>query len=898
GVSITQNTGAPGSGMSFQIRGVSSITGSSQPLYVIDGFPVESGFGTSGATAFVSGDNTRSAPPANPIASLNPNDIESIEILKDASSTAIYGSRGANGVVIITTKKGKVKKDQINYSFRVDNSTLRKKIDVLSTDEFVQYANEARRNNNQSPAFDSLAIVNIGGVNTNWQDLIYQDSQSYEHNLSFSGGDDRTQFMVSGNYLNNVGIVKNSYYNRGGLRANIMRNISPKIKLISNISGSFNEQRAAQQSNQSGSLQGSVVLGSLLSRPILQPYVGDTEDPDLSVENNPLTIINLAKNLQKNQSILANLKVEYKPLKFLTLSSSVGTNYNNSKRDSFQPVGTSQGTQSNGFAYHGENQNVNYLWENLATLNYGFKNKDRLSAVAGYTFQKFLSDGFGVSVQNFAAQNLGYNQWQLGDPTRSNYAPTTRQTTGLSSFLARANYSLKDRYLFTLTGRADGSSRLSSKNRWSYFPSAAIAWNVHNESFFKKLSTPISELKIRYSSGLTGNQNIGIYATQSRVIAEGGVINQARGNTLGQSTLAYEDANWEITQQSNFGVDLGFVKNRIKLGYEYYVRNTRDMIINLTIPASTGFLNYNGNIGKVQNKGNEFNLNASILEKTLKWNLSANYSRNRNRVTELPDKVILYGENFYAQYGLQQPINLARVGYPIGSFFGYKHIGIYQNAEEIKNGPTPILATVAPGDFKYEDISGPEGKPDGKITADDRTVIGNPLPDFTFGVNNDFRYKSLGVTIFLMGNIGQEVANLNRFATDGLNYLTFANVSREAYAGRWTGEGTSNYYPAPRSIVSPSYTSMSSFLIEDASFVRLKNVTISYDLPVKRLKYFRSIKVYATGTNLITWTEYKGYDPEVNAQVNTGNSNALTAGIDLGTIPLFRTYSAGFNLGF
>jgi TonB-dependent starch-binding outer membrane protein SusC len=891
GVQITQNSGAPGSGMNFQIRGVSSISGSSQPLYVVDGFPIETGYGTTGSTSFVNGDNARSAPPSNPLASLNPNDIESIEILKDASSTAIYGSRGANGVVLITTKKGKVKRDEIKYTFRADNSAIREKIEMLGTKEFIEYANEARKNNAQTVAFDSAGIAAVGDANTVWQDLIYQNAVSFEHNLSFSGGDERTQYAISGNYLNNVGIVKNSYYNRAGLRANIIRNVNEKVRLITNITGSFNEQRAAQQNLQGGSLQGSIISSGLLQRPILRPFAGDSEDIDFSVENNPLTIIELAKNLQKNQSLLANIKAEYKLFKFLTLSSSVGTNYNNSKRDSFLPVGTTQGTQSNGFAYHGENQNVNYLWENLATLNYSLKNKDRINAVGGYTYQKFRSEGFGLGVQNFSSQTLGFNQWQLADPTRSNFAPSVRQTTAISSVLARINYSMKNKYLFTLTGRADGSSRLLDKYKWAYFPSAAVAWNVDKENFMKNVKG-VSELKIRTSIGLTGNQNIGFYATQNRVGSEGGVVNQQRTNTLNQNSLAYEDARWETTLQKNLGLDLGILENRVKLGFEYYTRNTKDLIISLSLPASTGFASYNGNVGSIVNKGYEFNVGVAALEKILKWNINANYSRNRNEILDI-NNVDIFGENLFAQYGVQQPITIARKGQPVGAFFGYKHIGVYQNAEEIKNGPLPLLTTVAPGDFKYEDVN-----KDGKITTDDRTIIGSPLPDFTFGVTNDFKYKNIALSVFVMGNIGQDVANMNRFVSDGLSYLTLSNVRKEAWDKRWTGEGTSNYYPAPRSIVSPTYNSFSSFLIEDGSFVRLKNVTLSYDLPKKYLGKITGVRIFGSATNLLTWTKYLGYDPEVNAIVNPGQANALTSGLDFGTIPQFRTFSGGFNFSF
>jgi TonB-dependent starch-binding outer membrane protein SusC len=890
GVQITQNTGAPGAGMSFLIRGAASVTGSNQPLIILDGFPIETGSNSLSANGFVSGDFSRSAPPTNPLAAINPNDIESIEILKDASSTAIYGSRGANGVVLITTKKGNAKKDQINYTFRFDNSRLPRKIDLLNTEDFINYANEARFNNGLDTAYRPAEIAAVIGNNYNWQDLIYQEALSQEHQLSASGGDDRTTYMVSGNYANQIGIVKNSYFTRAGVRANLNRKINQRFQLSANISGTYNINRSAQQTNQNGSPQGSVITGALTFRPLVTPFANDDQsEPNLTADNNPLTLIQNGKNLSISQVILANVRGDYKLTKELTFSSTFGANYNNAERNAFLPAGTGQGTLSNGYAFYGQNNNINYLAENTLNFNHTFKNKHRISAVAGYSYQKFFNRSLVMSATNFSSQLLGFDQLNLANAT--SIPATSNQNYSLSSFIGRVNYAIKDRYLVTFTGRSDGASRLPEGNKWAFFPSAAIGWNVHKEGFFKGIKS-INELKFRASYGITGNQNVGLYAPFSRVQVQRAVTNGNVVSGLAQSTLANTDARWETTNQWNAGVDLSFFESRLKFGFELYNRKTTDLIISLALPTSSGFASYNGNNGSIENKGYEFDLKGVILDKKFKWDAIANYSVNKNKITALGNDVQIFGENFYAQYSIQQPITTALIGYPVGSFFGYKLDGIYQTKEEIAAGPK-VTGTVLPGDFKFKDVNG-----DGSITTADRTIIGNPNPDFTFGLTNNFAYKNLSLSVFVMGIVGQDVANMNRFTLDGMNYLTLSNIRREAYENRWRGAGTSNFYPAPRGATSPAYTTFSDFLIEDASFVRLKNVTLAYDLPTKAVKWLRSAKVFVTGTNLFTLTDYKGYDPEVNGSPNPNTTNALNFGIDMGTIPQYRTISAGVSVGF
>jgi TonB-dependent starch-binding outer membrane protein SusC len=885
GVQLTQNSGAPGAGMTFLIRGAASVTGSNQPLVILDGFPVESSQNALGATLASDGWSS-SAPPINPLASINPNDIESIEILKDASSTAIYGSRGANGVVLITTKKGKLKKDQINYNVRVDVSRLPRKLDVLNTAEYIEYANEARLNSGLDSAFRASAIPGTLATDNRWQDLIYQDAVSTEHQLSASGGDDKTKYLISGNYAKQVGIIRNSSYTRGAFRANIDRQINSKLKITSNFSASVNLNQSAQQNNNNGNPQGAVVTGALTFRPFVAPFAdADQTEPNLAAAGNPVTVIERGTNESQSQVYLVNLKGDYKLTKHFTYTVNGGANVTSTNREAFLPKGTFQGDQQNGVAYRGENKNTNYLVENTLSFNKEFNKKHRVNAVGGYAWQEWTSRAFGVQVSNFATEVLSFNNLSLAN--NSVVPSNTYQKWGLASVISRANYVYDNRYLFTVTGRSDGATRLAEGKKWAFFPSAALGWNLHNEPFFKNIKA-VDELKLRASYGVSGNQSIGVGSDLDRI----GTRRAAIGNTIVTgfipNALGNKELGWETTTQWNTGIDVALFKSRLRFGFEAYIKETKDLLLGLVLPTSTGFQSYAANVGQVSNKGVEFDFFAGILNKGFKWNMSGNISRNINNVDDLGG-VQLFGPNYFGgTNAVNQPMNTALQNYPIGSFFGYVHDGVYQTADEIAKGPTPF-GTPRAGDIRFKDVNG-----DGKINTSDRTIIGNPYPDFVFGFTNDFSYKGLSLSVFIMGNIGQEIANLNRFTIDNMNYLGLNNIRREAYLGRWRGEGTSNYYPAPRGIQTASYQNLSSFLVEDGSFVRLKNVTLSYNVPVTAVKWLRNTKVFVTATNLLTFSNYKGYDPEVSAN----STSALTPGIDNGTIPQYRTFSTGLSVGF
>jgi len=889
GVQLTQNSGAPGSGMSFLIRGASSVSGSNQPLFVVDGYPVETSdqnLSPRTSADFLSS----SVPSTNPLAAINPNDIESIEILKDASSTAIYGSRGANGVVMITTKKGKSKKDQISYSIRGDYSKLPKKIEVLRTPDYIDYINEARINGGLNPTYTARQKDSLSSVsNYFWQDLVYQPALSLDNQLSISGGEEKTKYTLSANYRKVQGIVKNSEFSTGSVRMSLERQVLKALKLSGQFTANLNVNKAAQQSNGNGEPSGSVITGALNFTPLTDPYAANDIDPNLNASGNPLTLISKGKNVSRAQFFLLNLKAEYKIIDGLTFLLNAGGNSTTSVRNVFLPRGTYQGTVSNGLAVRSESENYNYLIENTLNYNKTLCKKHRVNAIAGYTFQQFTGKSLGFQVSNFTTEALNYNNLSLGGA--STIPTSTYQVSGLSSYLGRINYTYDNRYLITLTGRADGSTRLAAGKKWAFFPAIATGWNLHNEHFFPK-NDWVSELKLRASWGQSGNQSIGVGSSLDRISYIRTIVNGSNiATAFSPSSFGNENLKWEITSNINLGIDATLMNKRVTFSAEIYRRLTKDLLIVIALPGSTGYNSIATNAGSVENKGLEFTLNAKVLNKKLTWNISSNISFNRNKVLSLGNNAQIFGAGGYwsvGSVGLNQPLNIAMTGYPIGSFYGYKREGIYQNNTEIVKSPIDPIKP-QPGDIKYKDVNS-----DGKITTDDRTVIGNPFPKYTFGITNDFSYKGFTFSFFIMGNIGQDVANMNRFPLDALITTTGYNIRKEAWDNRWRGEGTSNYYPAPRATGVIFSNRFSDFFIEDGSFVRLKNLTLAYQVPLKKSLFVKNAKVFVSATNLFTLANYKGYDPEVSSQ---GNS-ALNAGVDIGVIPQYKTYSAGVNLIF
>ena len=887
GVNITQTSGDPGSGIVFNIRGSNSL-GANQPLIVIDGVPIESDNNTvngkTGADYW-----TSQQQPTNVLASLNPNDIESIEILKDASSTAIFGSRGANGVVMITTKRGKAGKDRLSYTYRNDASQLSKKIAVLNSKDFATYANEAAYNSDSTLGhFSKFTSGKIdSALNIFWQDMIFARSSSQDHQLSLSGGDDRTKYAISANYSDIIGAVKNTFFRKEGISFNLDRQYSKDFKIGITTKLNLSDNRQGLQSTNHPMQGGSVISTALRSSPLGNPFTIDGEI-NTSLQYNPVSVVANSVSKTSGSMILANLFGEYSIIPNelrLKVSGSVNQNLTNSS--TYWGRGTVTGDAVGGQAYKVDNKNINYLTE--YTLNYTkmIHAGHRINAVAGYTSQNWASSANGLNAKGFPNDDLGADGFAYATNILS--LPVTKlQKWQLQSYLARFNYTINDKYLMTLTGRTDGSSRLAPGHKWDFFPSIALGWNIYKEHFLSKLSF-ISNAKIRTSYGFSGNQNIGVGSTQALLIssrAATGYDTLVSGETI--NTFANPKLHWEKTGQLDIGFDIAFQQDKYQLTIDYYKKTTTDLLLSLPIPSDNGFSTYPTNLGKVENSGIEIEGNVRFaLTKKLSWRIAANVAFNQNKVINLGENGQINGSTLLPT-SLDQYGTIAIPGHAIGSFYGYRTIGIYQNKAEIAKSPIDAI-NPTPGDIKYADLNG-----DGKIDADDRTILGNPNPKYTFGITNTFNFKAFEFSFFILGKIGQSVLNLNRYYSDGLVYSTSGNLRQEVWDNRWKGEGTSNYYPRAKTTGSLFDKRLSDRLVEDASFIRLKNISLSYNFNVKSIKYLNSLKVFANATNLFIITKYKGFDPEVSGF----GLNAINQGVDFGTIPQYKTFSFGVNVGF
>lgn len=898
GVNISANSGAPGDGMNVQIRGVSTLSGNTDPLYVIDGVPIEA------VTATVSGStgDLSQQPSMNPLASINPNDIESIEVLKDASATAIYGSRATNGVIIITTKQGKAGKTNVNYNFRLDLATVAKKYDVLNAYEYGLYENELDRTSagydmqgnviaNTTPLRHSEEELERYKIySTDWQDLMYQTAISQDHQIGISGGSNSTQYNITAGYTNQEGIILNTGLERYSFRLNLKSELTKKLTLQVNSSLTQTEQN--QTSHSQASSMNTMVRRILTTKPTLMP--GDKIYEDENVEyvpaDNPYKMATEYKDDMSQRFIILNSSLVYKLGKGFSLKGAGSYNTVLGSRSTYLPIGTNAGNTYQGSAFRAENDRQNIVLE--ATLNYNrtIKKKHRIDAVAGYTYEDRQSKVLQIQTGGYPNNDLTYNSIGIATNTISKGSSVIR--TAMSSFLARVNYSLMGKYIFTATGRYDGSSLLAEGNQWSFFPSFAFAWRINQENFLKDYEN-ISNMKLRLSYGSTGNQNIGFAAPFAimnyvRTYLDGSVMH---GVVNGK--LANPDLGWENTKTYNIGLDLGFYQNRFRLTADIYQRKTSNMLMNFGLPPSSGYATIAYNAGSMTNKGFELEVGADILTGRFKWTLSGNIYLNRNKVDDLMGTEML-GQSYLSGGGVfGQSIHITKAGYPVGSFYGYVVDGVYQNEAEAAQAPfdTP---QATPGSLKYKDISGPDGLPDGKITSDDMTIIGTAEPKFNYGINTDMSYKGFTLSMVFTGREGGKIANLNRYFLDSFTD-TGDNISKAAWEGRWHGEGTSNFYPAVDGSKGDSYLNkrFSTFLLEDASFFRLKYLSLAYQFNVKKIKWINSLKLFATVSNVFTITNYSGYDPEVSI-----TKGAMSPNVDYAAYPSCRTYSFGFNLKF
>lgn len=908
GVNVSSGEGMPGSTMNITIRGNNSLTQDNTPLYIIDGFPVED--------------------PAQ-AAALNPNDIESTNILKDASATAIYGSRGANGVVVITTKQGKIGKPQISYDGSFGISQVTKTLDMMSGYEFVKLQNEIEPTRTAERYFmdyngKQWTLDDYRNVpEADWQDAIFRTAWSHNHNLRLTGGTEGVRYNASLSYYNQDGILLETGYER--LQARMNTTVKHE-KLTMNLNANFSRsiQNGSSPSSSSFSGMNNLFYSVWGYRPVAYPngslddLRNELIDPGTADDANDYRfnpILDLENTYRKNytNNLQLNGYVQYEFLPGLKLKVTGGWTYDNRHNDIFNNSKTRYGGPRSTMGVNAEvrrSERLTWLNENLLTYQKNWKNRHSLSAMLGTTLQNSDYEFYAYSTRDIPNESLGMAGMSQGT---INTTDSSKSSWAMFSYFGNANYNYKSKYYATFSFRADGSSKFSKKNRYGYFPSASLAWSFTEESFMEQYKKWLSSGKLRLSWGLTGNNRIGEYDRYAlldmiRSHRETANIpntvypfdNVIESVGVAPISLPNEDLKWETTEQWNLGLDLGFFNERIGFTMDIYRKTTRDLLLNATLPYTSGYVTAMKNIGKVRNQGIELTLNTvNIDKKDFKWSTNFNIAFNKNEVLELTEgqTALLSTAQFDQNYN-SQPNYIAKVGYPMGMMYGYIYEGTYKYDDFDKSGNTYTLkgdvphysseANTQPGMPKYKDLNG-----DGIINGDDRTMIGRGTPIHTGGFTNNFEYKGFDLNFFFQWSYGNDVINANRlFFESGFQKKRELNQFA-SYANRWTPENPNSDIPAATN--SASNLVISSRIVEDASFLRLKSVTLGYNIPQTFLSKYKisNARVYVAAQNLWTWTGYSGYDPEVSIR-----DSALTPGLDYSSYPRALNISFGINLGF
>ena len=864
GVHVSGGSGSPGTSNRVTIRGIGSLSASNEPLYVIDGVPIVN----RNAALINMGENM------NPLSLLNPNDIESVEVLKDAASAAIYGSRATNGVILITTKTGQAGKSKFGLDMYTGFSQVPNtdRMKMANPEDYLMVVNEGIDNyNNQfgyEPGSSNYMLRKEnpfpGEPGTDWFDLITRTAKTESVSLSFTAGTDKTKVYLSGNYLNQEGAVISQKFTKYTAKLNLTHQLYDWLEFGVNTNYSYSTNNRVPGSN-SGT---TMMARSIPQRPFDRPYkpngdyyLGGTDE---LIYHNPLQIINEQEVVLDNYRFLGTFFGTAKIADGLTFKTMFGTDLtytlDNVYYNQFHPYGTGVGLK-----YDNRRFTPNTLWEN--TLNYN-KTFDKFSvdALAGYSYQKANFSDSNIEGRGFPSPSFQ----ELSVAAEINSAGTSITESALMSFFGRSNLAWDNKYLLSLSLRADGSSKFAPHNRWGYFPSVSAGWNIDKEDFWV---LPGSTAKFRASYGETGNQDgISSYAFQAQM-SGGRNYNNVSG--IGVSTNGNENLTWETAQQFGGGLDLSFLNGKIGFTADYFVKNTNNLLYSKPLQATTGFTSIISNIGSMRNKGWEFLVNSNIPIGPVTWSSDFNISFIKNKLTSLiGDEALLIGANRTLQ-----------VGEEVGSFYMYKQLGIYQTDEEV---PESLYSNgVRAGDVMYEDLDG-----NGAIDVNDRQIIGSSNPDFFGGWNNTFRYKNFDFNIFFTYSKGNDVYASYRITTERLGN-NFMNMTERVINERWVGPGTSN--TTPRAIYGTGWnTQNSSRFLEDGSYIRLRALNFGYTLPqsfIDRIGMNR-VRVYVQGDNLFLWTKYKGFDPEV-----TSDFDPQFIGQDNMILPQLRTINFGINIG-
>ena len=903
GVEVQTASSAPGGGISIRVRGGTSVSAgvSSEPLYVIDGFPVEVDYAAESPGA--GGRSAAITVAPNPLTALNPRDIESIEILKDASALAIYGARAANGVVLITTKQGQAGAPRVSVEMFTGTQSVARRYDLLTGPEYAQFVNEWAASQDMEPIYANPSSV----PSTNWQDLIFRDAPLQSYQASVTGGTsgaNATRYAVSAGHFDQDGVVLGSAFERTSLRLNLNQEIGPRLRLGTNLTGSRVRTSFAPTDGAVGGSDASAVAAALQYLPTLPVYREDGTFTEMIADapseltgaltlqdiQNPVAVLTSMKDVLGDNRVLGNLFGEYDLAQGLTFRSSLGANVATRTRDTYWPRVTLRGEQTNGQAIRGRTESSSWLNENTLSLNRTFGEAHLVNAVVGYTRQISETTRTSMTNENFLSDDLGYHDIGAGNREGGPLVTSGQTRATLASYLGRVNYNLLGRYLFTLTGRYDGSSRFGPDRKWGFFPSAAFAWRLSQEPFMRDVEA-LDELKLRVAYGATGNAAVQPY--QSLAVLD--PRNTSFGGTTvtgyRQTALANRELGWETTYQFDAGVDVG-LWGWATLTADYYNRRTEDLLFPVQLPLETGFREVWQNAGTVRNRGVELAVGVQPLRgdgvRTARWSNSFNYARNRNEVLDLGGLEVLRVRGISANFNF--PGTDIRVGHPIGVFYGYRTDGMFRDSAEAANYPAELAdRKFFAGDARVLDLNG-----DSLINELDRTVIGDPNPDYTLGWNSTVGWRGLELSTFLHGSFGSDVLNLNLIRVEGGSPTT--NVTRERFHNRWTPQNPGAEYPrigANSASIGSNYVDT---MLEDGSYLRLANVTLTYNLPGRWVspRGLREARVYVTGSNLHTWTRYSGYNPDVSS-MGVGNVNR---GVDVGAYPLARTLTIGVNVGY
>lgn len=859
GVNVTQSSSAPGGGLSVRIRGANSLISGSEPLYVIDGLPIypdNGSFGTSG---------NRQA--GNALSSLNPNDIESIEVLKDASATSIYGSRGANGVVLITTKRGKAGEAIVNLESSYSTQTIARNIDMLSGADFGRYLNTLDVSQGGSPRYTE-GQINSFGQGTNWMDAILRTGSIWNNQLSITGGNQNSRYAVIGNYMENEGIIINTNFKRYGLRLNLDNDLLNGKATLSN-SWSFARTMGNNVPTDRGG-PGGIIITALGLDPTVPVYDanGNYNYPlyDGRFTINPVAEAKEGVDRDATNRFFGTTALTIPITKDLKFRTSLGLDILNATRNTFYNSKTRAGRQNSRELQRFDRNLINLLNENIFTYSKALSGGHNLEVTVGYTHQKENNQSAYQAIRGLDSDDFESLNFQNG--TVPQIGSSNRTEWGLQSVLGRINYNYNDRYLITLTARRDGSTRFGPNNKWATFPSAAIGWRVVNEKFFENggLSGIFDDLKIRVSYGLTGNSQIPSYQSTSDLSPRYYVFNNVLVSGYASTRMPNADLKWEQTRMFNTGLDMGFFNNRLGITVDYFNNRTTDLLLYVSIPQSTGFNTLLKNTGSLSNKGVEVSADVKVFTAgNFSWDINGNVSVLRNEIEDLGDSAPFFANSTSGHLGVNG--SWVEAGNPIGVWRGYNFLGV-------KPDGSPL----------YEDRND-----DGQITAEDYTIIGDPNPDFTWGLSSSLKFKGLDFSVFFRGVHGNDVRNLQQSEIgDGAQKINqISNILTDS----WTPQNPTASRPAVDARRDFASYRRSSFFNEDGSFIRLQNVSIGYNIPTP--KFIRSARIYISAQNLFLITDYKGFDPEVN---NQGQNN-LNRGDDYDAYPRARSFTFGVNLG-